>query len=318
MRGTARATGMSYNAVARMLISVGKVAIEFHDEHVRNVKAEYIQCDEMWSYVYARQEHLPGIKEPLDAAGDVWTWLAIERDSKLLISWVIGDRGQLYSDEFMQDLASRVYGRVKLSTDGHASYPYSINSAFADHDHDYVRMVRERDEGGRRSNQTTKERYKRLRPGEDDSLEGFTQSHIERLNLTARQSMRRYMRKTTGFSKKLENHIYHTAIYAVWYNWVRPHMTLVEKIGVPTTPAMAAGLATRPFRLKDLIALTDYKNRPGKRGPYKPRQKRNGIVRPNPKEVKAVRVDDLKAREMSGSTLVRTLGYVPPTIPPGV
>ena len=312
MRGTARTTGMSYNAISRMLVSVGKEAIEFHDRYVRNVEVEYVQCDEMWTYCYARQGRLPDIKEPYDVAGDVWTWTAIDKDTKLLIAWIVGDRDQYYGDTFMQDLESRISGHVKISTDGFPAYPESVDMAFRRHGHDYVQMVKV----DAREGEGYEERYKRSDPRimKGDSIEGFTQSHVERLNLTTRQSIRRYMRETTGFSKKRENHIYHTAIYAVWYNWVRPHMTLVARTGVPTTPAMAAGLAGRPFMLKDLLRVVDYKNRPGKRGPYKPRQKRNGIARPKPKEVEAVKVDDLAAREKPDSTLVRTVGYEPPTI----
>ncbi len=298
MRGTARATGMSYNAVARLLVSVGREAIEFHDRHVRNVKAGYIQADEMWSYVYARQENLIKAKgRPFDAGGNAWTWMAVDRDTKLIIAWSVGDRTQIYGDAFMRDLESRVSGPVKLSTDGLSTYPEAVNAAFWEREHKYVQLGIDVSK-------------------EDGRLEGFTQAHIERLNLTTRQSMRRYMRKTTGFSKKRENHIYHTAIHVLHYNWVRPHSTLVEKLGVATTPAMAAGLARWPFTLRDLIELSDLKNRPGPRGPYKPRQKKKGIVRPPPKEVEPVRMNDLESRDRPDSILMRTIGYVPPTIPP--
>lgn len=301
MRGTARATGISYNSVARLLVSIGKEAIEFHDRYVRGVKAEFVQCDELWSYVYAKPENALGIKgTPFDSAGVAWTWMAIDKDTKPIIAWVVGDRTQAYGNVLMKDLESRIEGPVKLSTDGHNSYPDAVDMAFWDREHKYVQF-------GKNDSKEDNEAKR---------LEGFTQAHIERTNLTTRQSMRRYMRKTTGFSKKRENHIYHTAIHVLQYNWIRPHSTLVDKFGVPTTPAMAAGLAKWPFALKDLIELSDYKNRPGPRGPYKPRKKQKGIVRPPPKEVEPVQIDDMDSRERPGSKLVRTIGYVPPTRPP--
>ena len=217
-RSTARVVGASINTVSKLFVEVGEACERFHDEHVRGVVPNIVQCDETWSFCYAKRGRSA---EP--ESGDVWTWIALDQDTKLLISWLVGGRGTPEALEFMHDLRSRVDGRVVLATDQHQPYIPAIEEAFGADGH-------------------------HLRKGVDD--EGVT-SHVERQNLTLRMSQRRYTRRTNAFSKKLRNHQLATAMHAVYYNWVRVHKT----VGMP--PAAKAGLTNQWRDIRWMVQLAD-------------------------------------------------------------
>lgn len=270
MRSVSRMADVSINTVAKLLEDAGLACAAHHDEAVRGVKARRVQCDEIWSFCYAKQKNLAAAKAAPDDAGDVWTWTALDADSKLIVSYLIGGRDAGYAHEFMQDVATRLTGRIQLTTDGHRAYLDAVDSAFGS-DVDYAML--EKIYGA--SPESAKGRYspaecigarKRRVEGRPDPSHVST-SYVERQNLTMRMHMRRFTRLTNGFSKKAMNHAHMVALYTAWYNWVRIHKTL------RVTPAMAAGLTDRLWSMEDIVALLDAREAaPKKRGPYKPRQ----------------------------------------------
>ena len=284
MRATARMTGMSLTTVKRLLRYAGANCILFHDKFVRGLRPRHVQCDELWSFCYSKIQKPKG--RPHDMSGDLWTWIAIDEDTKMLLAYHVGGRGTDDAIEFMKDLSVRVEGKFKVSTDGHKPYVDAMWEAFSRKDVQHVRMVKDV-HGGLDDRQTIM--YKEMMPSSIDitDFSEFGTSHVESHNLTLRMSNRRYARRTSGHSKKAMNHLFQTAIYAVWYNWIRPHWTLTDKSGTPTTPAMVANKAMRPFSLEDLVRVIDAANLPGPRGPYGPRKQRpeQVLVRPAPVEV---------------------------------
>ncbi len=251
MRSTSRVADVSINSVSKLLIDAGKACSVFHDDNVRNVKASRIQCDEIWSFTYAKQKNVKMAKAAPLAAGDTWTWTALDSDSKLIVSWLVGGRDSEYAIEFMDDLRSRLSNRVQLTTDGHKAYLEAIEGAFGG-DVDYAQLVKLY---GEPTERTPERKYspsvctgarKRRIEGNPDKNHVST-SHVERQNLTMRMQMRRFTRLTNAFSKKFENHMHMVALYTVWYNFVRIHKTL------RVTPAMAAGLTDRVWDMADIV-----------------------------------------------------------------
>jgi len=216
-----------------------------------------IQCDEIWSFVGAKQKNVPTSKRAADpTAGDCWTWTAIEADMKLLISYQVGGRDAEYALMLMDDLRGRLANRVQLTTDGHKAYLSAVEEAFGA-DIDYGMLVKLY--GGETGGQGHERKYS---PSEclgarKDTITGkpdpkhISTSYTERANLTMRMSMRRFTRLTNAFSKKLQNHEHMVALYALWYNFVRIHKTL------RTSPAMAAGIESRLWSMEDVVALID-------------------------------------------------------------
>ena len=223
MRAIGRTLKVSPNTVNRILQDAGRAATAYHDLHVRKVKAERVQCDEIWSFIYAKQAHLEAAKAPPPEAGDVWTWTAIDADSKLIISYLVGDRGGETAKVFMKDLAARLEGKVELTTDAHSSYPGAIQAAFKPNKVDYW---------------TTE-------------TEGVSNSFVERQNLTMRMSMKRFARRTNAYSKKFENHVHMVSLYFLYYNWCRIHRT------IQCTPAMEAGLTKKLYDVEWIAELAD-------------------------------------------------------------
>jgi len=267
IRGIARIMGVSKNTISKLLVDVGKVCTEYHDENVRGIKAERVQCDEIWSFCYAKQKNADKADMPT-FAGDVWTWTSIDADSKLIINWFVGGRDAEYADHFMQDLADRLDNRVQLTTDGHKAYLKAVDGAFGD-DIDYAQLVKLY--GQSPNGKTT--RYspaectgikKKDRTGSPDQKHIST-SYVERQNLTMRMHMRRFTRLTNAFSKKIENHCYAVALHFMYYNFVKIHSTL--KI----TPAMEAGVTDRLWEMSDIVKLLEEKEAQNstKRGSYK-------------------------------------------------
>lgn len=268
MRSIARTADVSINTVSKLLVDAGTACAAFHDEHVRGVKAQRVQCDEIWSFTYAKQKNVAAAKAAPEEAGDTWTWTALDAETKLIVSWLVGGRDAEYASAFMNDLASRLANRVQLTTDGHRAYLDAVEGAFGI-DVDYAQLVKLYGEAP--------EAQKRYSPAEcvgtrKEAIVGrpdkkhVSTSYVERQNLTMRMHMRRFTRLTNGFSKKFENHMHMVALYTVWYNFVRIHKTL------KVTPAMAAGLSPILWSMEDVASLIDAAApKPGKRGPYKKR-----------------------------------------------
>lgn len=267
MRATARVADVSFNTVAKLLIDAGKVCSSFHDETVRGVKAKRVQCDEIWTFTYAKAKNVERAKAAPAEAGDTWTWTALDSDSKLLVSWLVGSRNAEYANAFMQDVADRLANRVQLTTDGHSPYLEAVEGAFGI-DVDYGQLVKQYGspaikEQRRYSPATCVGAIKDPMRGDPDPKHIST-SHVERHNLSMRMHMRRYTRLTNAFSKKFENHCHMVALYTVWYNFVRIHRSL------RVTPAMESGLTDRVWEMADIVGLIDATApKPGPRGPYR-------------------------------------------------
>lgn len=270
MRSISRIADVSINTVSKLLVEAGEACLILHDETVKNVKASRVQCDEIWSFCYAKDKNVKTAKDAPEGAGDVWTWTAIDADTKLIVSYFVGDRSGQSAIALMDDLRDRLSNRVQLTTDGHKAYLEAVEGAFGA-DVDYAQLVKLYGAVGGKAAEV---RYspaectgiiKNRIEGKPD-LQHVSTSYVERQNLTMRMSMRRFTRLTNGFSKKLDNHIHALALYFVFYNFTRIHKTL------RMSPAMAAGITDRLWSLDDVIAKIDeMAPAPKARGPYKKR-----------------------------------------------
>jgi IS1 family transposase len=269
MRSISRMADVSINTVTKLLVDAGRACAAFHDEHVRNVAAKRVQCDEIWSFCYAKAKNVATAKAaPAGGAGDVWTWTALDADSKLSVSYLIGGRDAEYALAFMDDLRSRLANRVQLTTDGHKAYLEAVEGTFGG-EVDYAQLVKLYGSAP----EAAKGRYspaecigaRKMPVGGSPDPAHVSTSYVERQNLTMRMHMRRFTRLTNGFSKKIENHLHMVALYTVWYNFVKQHKSLK---GI--TPAMAAGVSKTLWSMEDVAAMVDAAApKPGKRGPYK-------------------------------------------------
>ncbi|WP_316190257.1 MULTISPECIES: IS1 family transposase [unclassified Bradyrhizobium] len=268
MRSVSRVTGVSINTVSKLLIDAGLACAAFHDKMARNVTAKAIQCDEIWSFSYAKQKNVKFAKAAPEAAADVWTWTALDADTKLIVSWHVGDRSQHTGIAFMGDLKARLANRVQLTTDGHKAYLKAVAEVDFDADYAMLNKIFATDYAGagRYSPPKCIGAVKTPIMGNPDP-DLINTSFVERQNLTMRMSMRRFTRLTNAFSKKFENHCHALALYFVFYNFCRVHKTL------GATPAMAAGLIDRVMKMTDVVALIDAANPvPAVRAPYKKRE----------------------------------------------
>ncbi len=268
MRSISRVADVSINTVSALLVDAGKACASHHDATVRGVRSKRIQADEIWSFCYAKQKNVATAKAAPEEAGDVWTWTALDADSKLIVSYLIGGRDAGYAHEFMQDVVARLANRVQLTTDGLRAYLDAVEGAFGA-DVDYAQLVKLYGDtpgpAGRYSPAVCTGAIKTRVEGSPDKAHVST-SYVERQNLTMRMSMRRFTRLTNAFSKKAENHAHMVALYTTWYNFVRQHKTL------RCSPAMAAGLSKTLWSMEDVVTLIDAQAEPAKkRGPYKPR-----------------------------------------------
>ena len=269
MRSISRIADVSINTVTKLLEDAGEACAKHHDETVRQVRSKRVQCDEIWSFNYAKQKNVATAKAAPEDAGDLWTWTSLDADSKLIVSYMIGGRDAGYAHEFMQDVAGRLANRVQLTTDGHKAYLDAVDGAFG-MDVDYAQFVKiygsspESMKGRYSPADCTGIRKERITGSPDKGH--VSTSYVERQNLTMRMSMRRFTRLTNAFSKKVENHEHMVALYACWYNFARQHKTL------RCSPAMAAGLSKTLWSMEDVVALIDTQAEPAKkRGEYKPR-----------------------------------------------
>ncbi len=269
MRGAARCANVSYNTVCSLLEDAGKACVDFHDTMVRDVNAKRVQCDEIWSFCYAKQKNVETAKAAPADAGDLWTWVGMDADSKLIISYLVGNRGGEAAYQLMSDMASRLADRVQLTTDGHKAYLAAVESAFGA-GVDYGMLIKVYGDAhvppGRYSPGPCVGAKKERIEGKPDAKHIST-SYVERQNLNLRMGMRRFTRLTNAFSKSAAAHADMMALYVVFHNFCRDHKTL------RMTPAEAAGLIKSAMTVADIVDLIDAKaEAPKKRGPYKPRQ----------------------------------------------
>ena len=266
MRATSRLAKVSINTVYRLLEEAGEACAAYHDEAVRNVTASRVQCDEIWAFVYAKEKNVKRAKAAPKDAGDVWTWTALDADSKMILSYEVGDRSGATALEFMDDLRSRLANRVQLTTDGHRAYLEAVEGAFGD-DVDFAQLVKLYGDAPEREKRYspaecvgTRKRRITGKPVRAD----VSTSYVERQNLTMRMGMRRYTRLTNAFSKKLENHLHMLSLYFVHYNFVRIHKSL------RCTPAMAAGVSDTLRDMEWIVGLIDARTPEPKRPGPKP------------------------------------------------
>lgn len=269
MRSISRVVGVSINTVTKLLIQAGEACAAYHDENVRGVKASRVQCDEIWSFCYAKAKNVKAAKSAPSFAGDVWTWTALDADSKLIVSYLVGGRDSEYAIEFMDDVKKRLANRVQMTTDGHNSYLVAVESAFGG-EVDYAQLIKiygaapENAKGRYSPAECTGIRKRRIE-GEPDKKHVST-SYVERQNLTMRMSMRRFTRLTNGFSKKIDNHIHMLSLYFLHYNFCRIHKTL------KVSPAMAAGISETLHDMEWIVGLIDARApKPGRPKTYKKR-----------------------------------------------
>ena len=255
IRSTARITGTAINTVVKLLREVGSACLDYQDKAMRNLNCKKLQCDEIWSFVYAKDKNVPEEYNGEFGYGDVWTFTAIDADTNLVPAWFVGLRNADYACEFINGLKGRLANRVQLTTNGHGMYLEAIEYAFGG-DIDYAMLVKlygTEPEGGRRySPAKCLSATKHVMEGKPN-YEAVSTSYVERQNLTTRMSMRRFTRLTNAFSKKLENHEYALALYFMHYDFARPHKTLANPY--PKTPAMAARITNHIWTVEEIVKL---------------------------------------------------------------
>jgi IS1 family transposase len=253
IRSTVRMTGVAKNTVVKLLVDLGRACAKFQSKTLVNLRTRRIQADEIWSFVYAKEKHAKPEMKAEGTAGDVWTWTALDADSKLIVSWLVGGRDAGYAHAFMKDVAARVRNRVQLTTDGHKVYLSAVEDAFGSRV-DYAQLVKiygETPEGARRYSPAECTGTQLVSVQGDPDPAHISTSFVERQNLTMRMSMRRFTRLTNAFSKKVLNHEAAVALYFMHYNFARVHQTL------RVTPAMEAGVSDHVWSIGQIIALLD-------------------------------------------------------------
>ena len=241
LRATSRMVDVSINTVTKLLVDLGTACAQFHDETVRGLRCRRIQCDEIWAFCYAKAKNVEGAKAAPDWAGDVWTWVAIDADTKLIPSWLVGTRDLGAAYTFMHDVAARIVTRVQLTTDGHRPYIEAVESAFNEQI-DYATLTKlygADPEMEKRYSPAKCLGCKARRVSGNPNPRHISTSYIERSNLTLRMGSRRFTRLSNGFSKKVENHAHAVALHYTHYNWCRIHKSLrvtrPSKLGWPIT-----------------------------------------------------------------------------------
>jgi IS1 family transposase len=253
IRAVTRLTGCSKNTVAKLLVEAGHACAAYQDKTLRNLTCKRVQMDEIWSFVYAKAANVKKAKAAPETAGDVWTWTAIDADTKLIVSWLLADRTLDSAMTFTHDLESRIANRIQLTSDGHAPYLQAVDTAFSG-EVDYAMLIKHYG-----SPPQAETRYspaicigaeKKPVSGNPDKKHIST-SYVERHILTMRMHMRRFTRLTNAFSKKVENHAAAIALHTMYYNFVRIHQTL------KVTPAMAAGVSDKLWEVSDIVEMLE-------------------------------------------------------------
>ena len=252
---TSRIVGCNVHSVLKLIIDAGQVFSLYQDRVLRNLSCRFLELDEQWSFIYAKEKRVKAEPGRLPAnAGDVWTWAGTDRETKLVPAWRVGDRSQEMANAFVEDLAKRLSGRrVQTASDAYAPYVEAIEKAFRG-EVDYAMLKKEH-----RTN--TPHRLTVITGHPNPEM--ISTSIAERSNLTMRMSNRRFTRKTNAFSKRLENHACAVSLHFMHYNFCRRHMTL------KTTPAIAAGVTARKWSIGDMVQMVNRETKPGPRGPYK-------------------------------------------------
>jgi IS1 family transposase len=253
VNATCRLTGAAKHTVLKLLAEIGEACAQYHDENVRNVKTRRVQCDEIWSFCYSKQKNVPADFRGVFGYGDVWTWTAIDADSKLIVSYMLGLRDSGYATEFMQDVAGRLANRVQLTTDGLKAYLEAVEDAFGG-DVDYAQLIKiygPTAPGAARYSPPACIGCERNDIAGTPERKHVSTSYVERQNLSMRMGMRRFTRLTNAHSKKLENHGHMIALYFMHYNYCKIHSTL------RVTPAMESGLTDHVWEIEELLALLD-------------------------------------------------------------
>lgn len=257
IRATVRVTGVAKKTITKLLVDLGQAAAEYQDGVLTNLDTKRVECDEIWSFCYAKQKNVPLEHRGTYGFGDVWTWVAIDADTKLVPTWLVGERTTADAYVFLSDLKSRLKGRIQPTTDGHRPYLTVVEPLFGADGIDFAML--HKIYGGPKGNDN--ERCyspavctgidKRVITGvPDESL--ISTSYVERQNLTMRMGMRRFTRLTNGFSKKVENLAHAVSLHFLHYNFARRHQTLKG-----ATPAMAAGVSPYPWSLTQIAKLLD-------------------------------------------------------------
>jgi IS1 family transposase len=270
IRSTCRMTGVAKATVLKLLAQAGEAAVEYLDREVRGTTARRVQCDEIWSFVGCKEKNIPAQRQGEPGIGDVWTWTALDADSKLIVSFLVGERDTATAFHFMTDLAGRLANRVQLTTDGHKPYLMAVEDTFgADIDYAQLHKLYGTDPAAETRYSPAKciGTETTIVQGQPDPKHIST-SYVERQNLSMRMGMRRFTRLTNAFSKKVQNHEHAIALYFLHYNFARPHKTLKGE-----TPAMAAGLADHVWTIAEIVSLVEALDKPANRpAHYKPRQ----------------------------------------------
>jgi IS1 family transposase len=257
IRATCRMTDTAKGTVIRLLRDVGKACAEYQDKHLKDLPCKHIQCDEIWSFCYSKQKNIPENKQGKFGYGDVWTWIAIDADTKLAPSWRVGLRDAGCAYAFMADLKSRLANRVQLTSDGHKLYLWAVEDAFGA-EVDYAMLVKLYGAEPENERHYSPAKCISVEPhiiqGNPDPAKIST-SYAERQNLTMRMNMRRFTRLTNAFSKKVGNLGYAVALHFMYYNFARPHKTLTPKASIGVTPAMASGITNRIWTIEDIVSL---------------------------------------------------------------
>jgi IS1 family transposase len=252
IRATVRMTGVAKDTVTKLLARVGQACAEYQNKTLRNLPCKKVQCDEIWSFCYAKEKNVPLELRGKFGFGDVWTWTALCADSKIVPCWRVGDRDAWNAQHFMYDLASRLANRVQLTTDGHRVYLQAVDLAFGN-DIDYAMLVKlyssDRGKGEQRYSPAQCTGAIPTVITGNPKPRHISTSFVERQNLTMRMQMRRFTRLTNAFSKKLENHEHAIALHFMHYNFCRIHQTL------RVTPAMAAGVSDHVWEIVDIVVL---------------------------------------------------------------
>ncbi|MGD0019675.1 MAG: IS1 family transposase [Candidatus Limnocylindrales bacterium] len=257
LRSVTRISEHSINTVSKLLVELGTACANYQDEHLRDLTSSRIECDEIWTFCYAKARNVPEEHRGEEGFGDIWTWVALDPDTKLVSSWLVGERNPENCRAFLLDLASRLRYRVQLTTDGHRSYLEAVEQAFGSAI-DYAMLIKtygtDLNDDRKFSPPVVISQEVRIVQGDPDP-DRISTSYVERQNLTMRMGMRRFTRLTNAFSKKAANHAAAVALHFFYVNFGRPHKSLANPY--PRTPAMAAGISDHVWTCEEIAGLLD-------------------------------------------------------------